>query len=62
MLLANLHNKNEYVIHIRNLQQGLNHGLVLKKEHRVIKFNQNYWLKIYFDMNTDLRKAVKNDF
>ena len=39
-LVANLHDKNEYVIHIRNLKQALNHGLVLKKVHGVIKFNQ----------------------
>ena len=41
MLLANLHDKIEYVIHIRNLKLTLNHGLVLKKVHKVIKFNQN---------------------
>ena len=34
-LVANLHNKNEYVIDIRNSKQALNHGLVLKKVHRV---------------------------
>ena len=28
-LEANLHDKAEYVIHIRNLKQALNHGLVL---------------------------------
>ena len=44
-LVVNLHDKNEYVIHIRNLKQALDHGLVLKKVHRVIKFNQNAWLK-----------------
>ena len=49
--LANLHDKTEYVIHIRNL----NHGLVLKKVHRVIKFNQKAWLKSYIDVNTKLR-------
>ena len=54
-LVANLHVKTEYVIHIRNLKQALNHGLVLKKVHRVIKFNQNTWLKPYIDMNTDLK-------
>ena len=43
--VANLHDKTEYVIHIRNLKQALNRGLVLKKVHRVIKFNQNVWLK-----------------
>ena len=58
-LVANLHDKTEYVIHKRNLKQALNQGLVLKKVHRVIKFNQNAWLKPYIDMNTDLRKKVK---
>ena len=40
-LVANLHEKTEYVIHIRNLTQALNRRLVLKKAHRVITFNQN---------------------
>ena len=42
--VTNLHDKTEYVIHIRNLRHALNHGLVLKKVHRVIKFNQTAWL------------------
>ena len=58
-LVANLHDKTEYVIHIRNLKQALNHGLVLKKVHEVIKFNHNAWLNPYIDMNTDLRKKAK---
>ena len=40
---------------IRNLKQALNHGLVSKKVHRMNKFNQNLWLKLYIDMNADLR-------
>ena len=60
--VANLHDKTEYVRHIRNLKQVLNHGLVLKKVHRVINFNQNACLKPYIDINTDLRKKAKNDF
>ena len=60
--VGNLYEKTEYVMHIRNLKQALNHGLVLKKFHRVIKFNQNAWLKPYIDMNTILRKKAKNGF
>ena len=60
-LEANLHDKSQYVILIRNLKQALNHGLVLKKVYRVIKFNQNVWLKPCVDMNTDLRNKEKND-
>ena len=58
-LVTNLHNKTKYVIRIRNLKPALNHGFVLKKVHKVIKFNQNAWLKSYIDMNTDLRKKAK---
>ena len=57
--IANLRDKTEYVIYIKNLIQALNHGLVLKKNHRVIKFNQKAWLKPYIDMNTNLRKKQK---
>ena len=55
-LAANLHDKAEYVIHVWNSKQALNHGLVLEKVHKVIKFNQNAWLKLPIDMNTDLGK------
>ena len=55
-LVANLHDKTEYVILIKNLKQALNNGLVLKNVHRNIKFNQNGWLKTNTVMNTDLRK------
>ena len=61
-LVANLHDKEEYVRHTRNLRHALNHGLVLKKVHRVINFNQKSSLKLYIDMNTLLRRKGKNDF
>ena len=47
-----------YVIHIRALKQVSNHGLILKRVHRVIQFNQKAWLKPYIDMNTKLRKLI----
>ena len=62
MLVANLHDKTEYVRRIKNLKQALNQGLVFQKVHRKIKFNQNAWLKPYIDMNTDLSKKSKKWF
>ena len=61
-LVANLHDKTEYVMHIRNLKQALNHEVVLKKMHIIIKLlKQEAWLKSYIDMNTGLRKKANND-
>ena len=61
-LVCNLRNKKKYVVHIRSLKQAPNHGLKLKKVHRIIELNQEAWLKPYIDMNTELRKIAKNDF
>ena len=61
-LITNLHDKTEYVIHTRNLNQALNHELILVKVHRLIKFNQKAWIKPYIDMNTKLREKAKNNF
>ena len=61
-LVANLHDKTEYVIHTRNSKQALNHGLVLKNVHWVIKFNQNGCLKSYINMKTDFKKSKKYVF
>ena len=61
-LVCSIEDKEKYVIHIRALKQALNHRLILKNVHRVIKFNQEAWLKPYIDMNTKLRKEAKNEF
>ena len=58
----NLHDIDIYVNNIINWKQALNHGLILKKVHKVIKFNQKTWLKPYIDMNTKLIQKVKNNF
>ena len=57
--LANLHDKKEYFTYKRNLQQALNHELILKKVHRVIKFHQKAWIKPPMDMNAELVKKQK---
>ena len=56
-LVVYLHDKNEYIIHIRNLKLASNHVLVLQKVHREIIFNKNSWLKPYIDINTHLKKG-----
>ena len=61
-LICTIQDKENYVVHIRALKQALNHGLMLKKVHSAIQFNQEAWLKSYIDMNTKLRKEAKNKF
>ena len=61
-LVPNLHNKKNYVIHIKASDQALKPGLILEKVHQVIEFNQSTWLKPYIDFNTQLKTQAKNDF
>ena len=60
--MCDLRNKKKYVVHIKSLKQALNHGLELKRVHRIIEFSQKAWLKPYIDMNMELRKLAKDDF
>ena len=43
-LICNLFNKKKYVIHLNSLKQAVNHGLIHRKIHRIIEFNQKEWL------------------
>ena len=61
-LVADLYYKKRYVIHIRALQQALDHGLVLEGIHRTIEFKQSPSIKEYIAFNTKLRMAAKDDF
>ena len=60
-LASNLMNKNNYVIHYRNLQQCLEVGMKLKKIHRILKFKQKAWIKPYIDFNTQKRKEATHE-
>ena len=43
-------------------EKALNHGLVLKKVHRIIKFYQKAGSKSYIDMNTKSKTEAKTHF
>ena len=58
-LVANLHDKTEFVIHTRNLKQACKSWISFEKNFIVMKFNQKVWLKSYIEMNTELRKKSK---
>ena len=61
-MLQPLKIKKKYVVHIATLRQALNHGLRLKKIHRVTELKRKAWLKPYIDMNAKLRTEAKNEF
>ena len=50
---TNLHDKTEYVIHIKKFKASIKSRVSsqISYVHRVIKFNQNAWLKPHIDMN-----------
>ena len=58
----NLVNKTKYVLHCRNIQLYLQLGMKLTKNYRVLKFDQEPWMRSYTDLNTNLRKNAKSDF
>ena len=61
-LLQTLEDKNNYVVHYRNLQFYLKQGLKVKRVHRVLEFEQDCWMKPYIRMNREFRKNTKDDF
>lgn len=61
-LLLTLYDKNNYAMHYLMLQECLRHNLVLKKVHRVIRFEQEAFMKPYVDFFTKKRMEADNDF
>ena len=53
--MATLKDKEHYIVHSANLKQAMEHGLKLRKVHRVLRFRQSCWMKPYIDMNNDVR-------
>lgn len=61
-LIPNLNDKKKYIVHYRTLKQAIEHGLMVMRTHRVLKFDQSKWLKKYIDFNTDLRNSATTKF
>ena len=61
-LIPNLGNKNNYVLHYRNLLLYLSLGTKLNKIHKVLKFKQFDWIKKYIDFSTGKKANVANSF
>ncbi|KAK3107369.1 hypothetical protein FSP39_012926 [Pinctada imbricata] len=61
-LIPTLENKVAYIVHYRNLQFYLKHGMKLKKIYRVLEYRQEPWLKPYIDFNTRMRQNAKSEF
>ena len=51
---TNLHDKSKCAIHIRNLKQALNYGLILKQVHIIINKSKLSYYKIFH------RKFISN--
>ena len=58
-LVLTLQDKENYVLHYKNLQQYLKLGIKLKKVHRTLEFHQECWMEPYVRMNTEFRKQAK---
>jgi len=60
-LLLTLHDKRNYVCHLKNLQQACKHGLKLVKCHSILRCKQTFWLRPYILGNNERRSASTNE-
>ena len=61
-LIPNLYNKEKYVAHHEALQFYLRNGMVLKKIHVGISYEEKDLMKKFIDINAEARKVAKDDF
>ena len=61
-LVPHLGPRKNYIVHSANLKFYLEHGMILEKVHRVLKFEQTAWMKPWIEFNTAKRTCAKNDF
>ena len=61
-LCGTFNDKNNYIVHIKNLRFYLEQGMELVSIERAVQFSQKAWLKDWIDLNTNFRKKASNDF
>ena len=61
-LICDQTDKEYYIVHYRNLKFYLRMGMIIKKVHRIVSFDQSPWLAKYIDYNTDKRAKADSDF
>ena len=61
-LICDQTNKEYYIVHYRNLKFYLRMGMIIKKVHRIVSFDQSPWLAKYIDYNTKKRAEADSDF
>ena len=61
-LAPNLLNKKRHIVHHTALQGYLKHGIILKKIHRGVSYEEKAFMRPYINLNTKMRTEAKNDF
>ena len=61
-LICDQTNKEYYIVRYRNLKFYLRMGMIIKKVHRIVSFDQSPWLSKYIDYNTQKRAQADSDF
>jgi hypothetical protein len=60
-LIPNLRDKKNYKVHMETLELYVQLGIKVDKIHRVLSFDQTYYLREYIDFNTRMRKNSTNN-
>jgi hypothetical protein len=61
-LILTLEDKKNYIVHSTVLKYYLDHGLILEKVHRALKFEQAAFLKNFVDSHLQKRKMASTKF
>jgi hypothetical protein len=61
-LCSTFEDKIKYVCHYRNLRTYLRHGMILKRVHRVIGFEEDNFIAPYINLMTERRVNAKTSF